>query len=83
MLNEYPKESVDSIMKPWARNRTTSDTVYQGTVVIPYVQDISKKFRRIRNRFSLRTIFKTKHTLRGTLMKTRPVRDAQQTKQFV
>jgi hypothetical protein len=83
MLFEFPKEFVDSVMKPSVRNRPTSDTVYQGTVVIPYVKGISEKFRRIGNRFSLRTIFKTKHKLRGTLMKTRPVRDAQQTKQCV
>jgi hypothetical protein len=41
------------------------------------------KFRHIGNRFSLRTIFKAKHTLRGTLMKTGPVRDAQEPKQWV
>jgi hypothetical protein len=37
----------------------------------------------IGNRFNVRTIFKTKHTLRGTLMKTGLVRDIQQTKQCV
>jgi hypothetical protein len=35
------------------------------------------------NHFNVRTIFKTKHTLRGTLMKTTLVRDAQHTKQCV
>jgi hypothetical protein len=70
-------------MKPSARYRPSSDRVYQGTVVIPYVKGISEKFRHIGNRFDLRTIFKTKHTLRGTLMKTGPVRDAQQRKQCV
>jgi hypothetical protein len=82
MLNVYPKEFVDSVTKP-SVNRPTSDTVYQGTVAIMYVKGISEKFRRIGNRFSLRTIFKTKHTLRGTLMKTGPGRDAQLTKQCV
>jgi hypothetical protein len=77
MLNEYPKESVDSVMKSSVRNRPTSDTV------VPYVKGISEKFRHIGNRFSLRTIFKTKHTLRGTMMKTRLVGVAQQTKQCV
>jgi hypothetical protein len=33
--------------------------------------------------FSVRNIFRTKHTLRGSLMNTGPVRDAQQTKQCV
>jgi hypothetical protein len=49
-------------------NRPSSDRVYQGTPVIPYVKGISEKSRRIGNRFNLRTIFKTKLTLRATLM---------------
>jgi hypothetical protein len=48
-----------------------------------YVKDTSEKFRHIGNRFHLRTIFKTNHTLRGTVMKTGPVRDVQQAKQCV
>jgi hypothetical protein len=83
MLNKYPKEFVDSVMKLSARNRPSSDTVYQDTVVIPDVKDISEIFTCIGNCFNLRTIFMTKHTLRGALMKIGPVRDAQQTKQCV
>jgi hypothetical protein len=83
MLNEYPKEFVDSVMKPPARNRPSSDTVYQGTVIILYVKGISEKFKRIGNCFDLRTIFKTKHALHETLMKTGSVRDTQQMKQLV
>jgi hypothetical protein len=74
MLSEYPEEFVDSIIKTSTRNRPSPDTVYQGTVVIPYVKGIPEKFRRIGNRFNLRTIFKTKHTLRGTLMLEMPNR---------
>jgi hypothetical protein len=62
MLNVYPKEFFDSVMKPSIRNCPSSDTAYQGTVVIPYAEGISEKFRRIGNRFNLRTIFKTKHS---------------------
>jgi hypothetical protein len=47
------------------------------------VKGISEKFRCIGNYFNVRTIFKTKHTLRGTLIKIGPVRDAQQMKQCV
>jgi hypothetical protein len=75
MLNEYPQEFVDCVMKPLRGNHPSSDTVYQGTVIIPYVKGISGKFRRIGNRFKLRIIFKTKYTTRGILMKTGPVRD--------
>jgi hypothetical protein len=55
MLSEYPKESVDSVMKPLARDRPSSDTAYQGTVIIPYVKGTSEKCRPIRNSFNLRT----------------------------
>jgi hypothetical protein len=83
MLNGYAQGFVDSVKKPSRRNRPSSDTIYQGTVIIPYVRSIFKKFRCIGNRFNLRTIFRTKHTLRGILMKTGRLRDAQQTKQRV
>jgi hypothetical protein len=36
MFNEYPKEFGDSVMKPLRRNRPSSDTIFQGTVIIPY-----------------------------------------------
>jgi hypothetical protein len=35
------------------------------------------------NHFNIRIIFKTKHTLRGALAKTRPARNDQRTKQCV
>jgi hypothetical protein len=83
MLNENPQEFFDSIIKPSTRNCPSLDTIYQGTVIIPYVKGFSEKVRRIGKRFNVRTIFKTKYTLRGALIKTGPVRDAQQTKQCV
>jgi predicted GIY-YIG superfamily endonuclease len=43
------------------------------------VKGISDKFKRIGNRYNIRTIFKTKHTLRNTLMRTRPTSDPQLT----
>jgi hypothetical protein len=64
-------------MKPWRSSRLFSDTIYQGMDIILYVKGISEKFRCIGNRFNVRAIFKTKRTLRGTLMKTGPVGDAQ------
>jgi hypothetical protein len=70
-------------MKPSRRNRPSSDTIYQDTIIITYVKGIFKKFRYIGNRFNARTIFTTPHTLHGTLMKTGPVRNSQQKKQCV
>jgi hypothetical protein len=74
MLNEYPQEFVDSIVKQ-LRSNCPSDKVYQGTVIIPYIEGISKKFRCTGNCFNVRALFKMKHTLQGTLMKTGQVRD--------
>jgi hypothetical protein len=70
-------------MKPWKSNHPSSDIIYQGTVIIPYTRGTSENFRHIGNRFNLRTILKTHHTFHGTLMKTGPVREAQQMKQCV
>jgi hypothetical protein len=81
MINEYPQDFIDSIMKPSRSNRPSSDTIYQGTVINIFSKGISLKFGRFGNSFNVRTILKTKHTLHGTLMKTGPVRDAQQAKQ--
>jgi hypothetical protein len=52
-------------------------------VHIPYVKGGSEKFKRMGNSYNIGTIFKIKHTLRSSLMKTRPDRDPQQTAQFV
>jgi hypothetical protein len=82
MLNEYPQEFVDCIMNASRSNRPSSDTIYQGMVIIPYVKGISEKFRCFGNHFNIRTILKTEHRLHGTLTKTGPVRDAQQMKQY-
>jgi hypothetical protein len=81
MLNEHPQELADSIMKPSRSKHSSSDKIYKGTVIISYIKNISEKFGHTGHCFSVRTIFKTKHTLCGTLMKTGLVRDAQETKQ--
>jgi hypothetical protein len=83
MLNDFPQEFVDSITKSPRSNRPFSDTIYQHTIIIPYIKGISEKYRRIGNRFNARTIVKIKQALRGTLMKTGPVRHAKQRKQCV
>jgi hypothetical protein len=42
------------------------------------VKGVSEKFIHMGNRYNIRTIFKTKHTLRRSLTKTRLERDPQQ-----
>jgi predicted GIY-YIG superfamily endonuclease len=70
-------------MKPSRSSRSSSGTIYQDMVIIPHVKGISEKLEYTGNRFNVRTTFKTKHTLRGTLMETEPARDAQQKQQSV
>jgi predicted GIY-YIG superfamily endonuclease len=50
-----------------------------GSVYIPYVKGVSEKFKRIGNQYNIRTVFKTEHILRSSLVRTRPKRDPQQT----
>jgi hypothetical protein len=52
-------------------------------VYIPCVRGVSEKFKHIGNLHNIRTIFKTKHTLRSSLKKTRPESDQQQMAQCV
>jgi predicted GIY-YIG superfamily endonuclease len=47
------------------------------------VKGVSEKFKRIGIRYNIRTIFKTKHTIRSSLMKARPESDPQQTAQCI
>jgi hypothetical protein len=83
MLNEYPQEFVDSIMKSLRSNHPSSDTIYQGMAMFSCATSISEKFKRHGYRLHARGIFKTKHALHGALMKTGLPRDAQQKKQCV
>jgi uncharacterized protein (UPF0335 family) len=82
-LNGYPQRVIDSVMKSRKNNNPSTGKVPQSTGEIPYVRGISEKFRRIGNRYNVRTIFKTKHTLQGILITTRPDRGLQQTRQCV
>jgi hypothetical protein len=47
------------------------------------VKGVSEKFKRLGNCYNIRTIFRTKHTLQSSLMKTRLERDPQQMAQFI
>jgi hypothetical protein len=70
-LNGFPPKLINSvIINTGGNNRLRNDVKPIGSVVIPCVKGISEKFNRIGNRYNIRTIFKTKHTLRSTLMRT-------------
>jgi hypothetical protein len=74
-LNGFPLKIINSVINnTGGKKRLRNDVKPIGSVVILYVKGISDKFKRIGNRY-IRTIFKTKYTLRNTLMGTRPKSD--------
>jgi hypothetical protein len=52
-----------------------------GAIINPYVKGTSEKIKRTGNRSEVRTVLKTK--LHGIMMKSGPVKNAQQTNQCV
>jgi hypothetical protein len=74
---------IDTGIKSKGSSRPNKEQQPLASVYIPYVKGVSEKFNRIGNRYNIRTIFKTKHILRSSLMKTRPERDPQPTAQYV
>jgi hypothetical protein len=65
--NGYPKHFVDTTINIFEKkNYPSTQSKEACTVVIPYVKGISDKFKRIGNKYNIKTIFKTKHTLRNT-----------------
>jgi hypothetical protein len=52
--------------------------LYLCSVYSPYVKRVSEMFRHIGNWYNIRTIFRTKHILRGSLKRNRAERGPQQ-----
>jgi hypothetical protein len=75
MFNGYLKEFVDSIMKPFEKQSSFFRYSIWGQS-----SHMLRVFPRNSDKFNVRTIFRAKHTLHGTLMRTGLVRDAQQMK---
>jgi hypothetical protein len=78
-LNGFPQKLMDTVINnTGGNNRSRNEVKPIGSVAIPYVKGISEKCKRIGNRY-IKTIFKTKKTLRDTLMRTRHISDPQLT----
>lgn len=72
-LNDYPEQLVDSTIRNFGRKgQPDTQTVTIGMVVIPYVKDVSENFMQMGKKYNIMTIFKTKHTLCNTLIRTKP-----------
>jgi hypothetical protein len=83
MLSEYPQEFIPSISKRLRSSYLSSQTTYKSTVIISSGKGISEKVKSNGNQFNVRTIFKTKQTLRGMLVGTGPIIESKQMKQCV
>jgi hypothetical protein len=84
-LNGYPLFFIDSNVKgPMVKRWPEMEKkIPLGTAVIPYVKGVSEKFIRIGNRHNIRTVFKTSHILRRSLVKMRLDRDPLDTRHCV
>jgi hypothetical protein len=77
-LSGYPQGFIDSVINSKGSSHLKKEEQPLRPVFIPYVEGVSEKFKCIGNRYNTGTIFKTEHTLRSSLMKTRLERDPQQ-----
>jgi hypothetical protein len=77
LRNGYPQGFIDSVINSKGSSGPNKEEKPLGYVCIPYVKGVSEKFRCIGNRYNIRMMFKTKHIVGSSLMKTRLERDAQ------
>jgi hypothetical protein len=62
--NDYPKHVLDTTINKSGKKKFPSTQSKEAcTVVIPNVKGISDQFKCIGNKYNIKTIFKTKHTL--------------------
>jgi hypothetical protein len=50
-----------------------------ASAFLPYVKSVSEKIKGIGSLYNIRTVFKTKHTLRSSLIRAKPQGDPKQT----
>jgi hypothetical protein len=82
-LNGFPQNSSTQSSIIPGKNQLRNDVKPIGSVVIPYVKGISDKFKRNGNLYNIRTIFKTKYTIRNPLMRTRHISVLHLTAHFI
>jgi hypothetical protein len=83
--NGYSRDFVVAAIKSrvGANPKTTQEEKPLCYIHIPYIKGISEKFRRIGNQYKVKTIFKTRNSLRSLLTKTKPYQDSNLTAQCV
>jgi hypothetical protein len=77
-LNGYPQHLIDSVLNRLeVKSQQATDGACLSTVLIPYMKGISEEFRCTGERYNIKTVFKTRQTLRIMLTRTRPHREVQ------
>jgi hypothetical protein len=82
-LRGYLQDFTDSVINSKGSSCLNKEQKPLGSVYITNLKGVSEKFKHIGNRYNIRMIFKTTHTLWSSLMKTRPERDPQQMEQCI
>jgi hypothetical protein len=80
-LSAYPQGFMHSVINSMGSSRSKKAERSLSSVYIPYAKGVSLKFKVVVNYNNIRSIFKTKLTVRSSLTKTRPERDPLQTAQ--
>jgi hypothetical protein len=81
--NTCPWSFIRSVTNSKSYNYPSKEDKSLGSVYIPHVKEVSETFKHIRVWHDIRTIFRSKHTLRSSLTKTRTERNPQHTAQCV
>jgi hypothetical protein len=84
--NAYPGKLVDSLFNREHRNRKKmgdTENKLGCEICIPYIRGLSEKFKRIGEKFNIKTVFKSKYTLGNFLRKTKPNIDTMDKSQCV
>jgi hypothetical protein len=81
--NGSPQGYIDTVINSEGNSRMNKEEKPLDSCVYPICVGVSEKFKRMGKRYNIRTIFRTKHTLRSSFMKTRLERDPQRKAQCI
>ena len=85
--NAYPQNLVTNTFRKLDRKNMqqaiNKKTERYTNLTIPYIAGMSDKIKRIGNKFNVRTVFKTKDTLRSILTRTKPLNEEQNSKNCI
>jgi hypothetical protein len=70
-LSSYPVWFIDSVLKSRGNSYLREEEKPFGVVSVLCVRDISEKFKCMGNHYNVKTVFKTRHTLKYVIMSTR------------